>query len=294
MEKKQLLKKFKNFIYVAYENDTQLIKIFDKTLNSSKVSLILLNTPESLKEISAKRLSNLCIRKREKIATIESFFEDYLKKCYIPKNCKDFNFLRNIKGYSKFQYFQKRVLDYTGGITLLSVSAAVMLFSCLKIKKQSPGEVIFKQDRVGIYGDEFVCYKFRSMGLDAEKNGIKFATKNDKRVFPYGQTMRKTRIDELPQLWDVMKGKMHFIGPRPERHHWTKQFEQKIPYYNQRHIVAPGITGWAQVHYPYGEDEEDARQKLMYDLYYIKNWSMKLELEVLCKTILVILNRKGV
>jgi lipopolysaccharide/colanic/teichoic acid biosynthesis glycosyltransferase len=106
------------------------------------------------------------------------------------------------------------------------------------------------------------------MRLDAEKDGAQFATENDPRIFPWGETMRKTRIDELPQMLNVLKGEMHFIGPRPERKYWTDQFEKEIPYYSERHLVAPGITGWAQVMYPYGASTEDAKQKLMYDLYY--------------------------
>jgi lipopolysaccharide/colanic/teichoic acid biosynthesis glycosyltransferase len=132
------------------------------------------------------------------------------------------------------------------------------------------------------------------MSLDAEKHGAQFASANDTRVFPFGEFMRKTRIDELPQMLNVLKGEMHFVGPRPERKFWIEQFEKDIPYYNERHLVAPGITGWAQVMYPYGANVEDAKQKLMYDLYYIKHWSLWLEIKVLIKTVQVVLGKKGV
>jgi lipopolysaccharide/colanic/teichoic acid biosynthesis glycosyltransferase len=169
-----------------------------------------------------------------------------------------------------------------------------MLYSAYRIKKESPdGPIFFKQKRVGLNGKEFVCVKFRSMIPDAEKGNPQFASKNDPRVFKWGETIRKTRIDELPQILNVLKGDMHFIGPRPERKVWTEQFEEQIPYYSERHLIKPGITGWAQVMYPYGVNTEDAKQKLMYDLYYIKHWSLLLEMKVLWKTIKVVLNKKG-
>jgi lipopolysaccharide/colanic/teichoic acid biosynthesis glycosyltransferase len=152
---------------------------------------------------------------------------------------------------------------------------------------------MFKQLRIGLNGKDFKCNKFRSMNLDAEKNGAQFACIDDTRVFAFGEFMRKTRIDELPQMLNVFKGEMHLIGPRPERKIWTDKFEEIIPYYNERHLVRPGITGWAQVMYPYGENAEDAKQKLMYDLYYIKHWSLLLELKIVYKTIMVVLGRKG-
>jgi lipopolysaccharide/colanic/teichoic acid biosynthesis glycosyltransferase len=132
------------------------------------------------------------------------------------------------------------------------------------------------------------------MYLDAEKNGAQFATEDDDRVYAWGETMRATRIDELPQLWNVLNGDMHLIGPRPERKVWIEEFEKEIPYYNERHIIKPGLTGWAQVLYPYGVNAYDAKQKLMYDLYYIKHWSLWLEIKTVWKTIIVIIYRKGV
>ncbi len=122
------------------------------------------------------------------------------------------------------------------------------------------------------------------MDIDAEKNGAKFATDNDPRAFPWGKTIRKYKIDELIQLWNVFKGEMHFVGPRPERMIWVKEFEKTIPFYNQRHLVASGITGLAQIKYQYGRGRLDAKEKLTYDLYYIKNWSLKLELEIIFGT----------
>jgi lipopolysaccharide/colanic/teichoic acid biosynthesis glycosyltransferase len=169
-----------------------------------------------------------------------------------------------------------------------------MFYASRKITRESPGPVFFSQLRVGGMLKEFRVYKFRSMHIDAEKNGAQYAQLNDPRAYEFGAVMRKTRIDELPQLWNVMKGELHFVGPRPERKVFTDQLEKEIPFYHERHLVKPGITGWAQVMYPYGANTEDARQKLMYDLYYIKHWSVWLEAEVLIRTLKIVLGKKGI
>ncbi|WXG60768.1 sugar transferase [Campylobacter concisus] len=135
---------------------------------------------------------------------------------------------------------------------------------------------------------------FARWWFDAEKDGAKFPSKNDERVFEICEFMRKTRIDEVPQCINVLRGQMHLIGPRPERRYWINFFEKEIPYYNERHIVRPGITGWAQVNYPYGANTHDAKQKLMYDLYYIKHWSLWLEIKTMFKTFEIILGKKGI
>ncbi|MBL0721346.1 MAG: sugar transferase, partial [Sulfurovum sp.] len=189
----------------------------------------------------------------------------------------------------------KRLIDFVGVAFLTLFSLPVMIYSIYKIKKESPdGDILFTQKRIGINGEEFICYKFRSMIPNAEKGKPTFASKNDIRTFPWGETMRKRRFDELPQMWNVIKGDMHLIGPRPERKYWVEQFEKEIPYYNERHIVRPGITGWAQIKYPYGENREDAKHKLMYDLYYIKRWTVAFEFLVVWKTSFVVFEQTGV
>ncbi|MGL5354929.1 MAG: sugar transferase, partial [Cetobacterium sp.] len=149
------------------------------------------------------------------------------------------------------------------------------------------------QPRVGENEKEFLVYKFRSMSVDAEKDGAKWAQKNDPRVTKFGNFMRKTRIDELPQLFNVIKGDMSFIGPRPERMVFIKELEKTIPYYGLRHMIKPGLTGWAQVMYPYGATVEDAKHKLEYDLYYIKCYNLFLDLVILFKTLKTVLFGKG-
>ncbi|HRL10005.1 MAG TPA: sugar transferase, partial [Aliarcobacter sp.] len=203
------------------------------------------------------------------------------------------NYLQNIKPFNIFEYSIKRVMDFLGIFCLYAFTFPIMAYSRRRIKKESPGTSMFKQERVGINNKEFKCIKYRSMRLDAEVCGAQFACQNDPRVFPWGEIMRKTRIDELPQMLNVLKGDMHLIGPRPERKFWIEQFEKEIPYYNERHLVRPGITGWAQVMYPYGAGVEDAKQKLMYDLYYIKHYSIWLDIKIIYKTILVVLGKKG-
>jgi sugar transferase (PEP-CTERM system associated) len=174
---------------------------------------------------------------------------------------------------------------------LLSLPVAVL--TALLIKLESPGPVLYKQERVGKNGRPFTIMKFRSMRVDAEKDGPVWARSMDDRTTRVGRIIRKIRIDELPQFWNILKGEMSFVGPRPERPHFVSQLAQEIPFYEQRHLIAPGLTGWAQIKYPYGSSIEDARQKLQYDLYYIKNQSLMLDAAILFETIKTILFGRG-
>lgn len=199
--------------------------------------------------------------------------------------------INNVLGYTKKQFLQKRVIDFIVGGFLLLISIPIALFTIFRIKKESPGAIFFKQSRIGLNGKPFTCYKFRSMHINSEFNP--YTEDNDTRIFPFGNTMRKMRIDELPQLFNVIKGDMHLIGPRAEWDILVKDYEKVIPNYHYRHHVAPGITGLAQVCYPYGRNVYDAKKKLKYDMAYIKNWSLKKELIVILKTIKVVLGKKG-
>ncbi len=187
----------------------------------------------------------------------------------------------------------KRLLDLGCALALLLLTLPLMLLTALAIRLESPGPVIFRQQRVGEGNSLFTLLKFRSMRQDAEAQGAQWAQTNDSRVTRVGRFIRLTRIDELPQLWNVLRGEMSFIGPRPERPEFTHSLEKQIPFYNLRHLVRPGITGWAQVLYPYGASVEDARQKLQYDLFYIKNYSLSLDLAILFKTVRVVLFGRG-
>lgn len=164
----------------------------------------------------------------------------------------------------------------------------------LAVKLSSPGPIFFRQERVGRNGHIFKVVKFRTMRADAEaKTGAVWAGKNDPRVTKVGRVMRKTRLDEIPQLWNVLKGDMAFVGPRPERPEFVQWLNEKIPYYNLRHIIRPGLTGWAQVRYQYGATLEETRQKVQYDLYYIKHMSISLDLLIMFETVKTVLLRRG-
>ena len=294
---KQRLKKLNHKITVIrYRNrlPEEVLEELKSLIDNKDFTTVVVNTKVKVDDEIIKYLTNLQFEENINITTIENFMETHLQKCYIPENDKDLNYLSEIKPFTTLQYIQKRIIDYLGIFSLFLLVFPVLIYARYKIKKESPGTSMFKQLRVGFRNKEFYCIKFRSMRLDAEKEGAQFATENDPRVFQWGEFMRKTRIDELPQLINVLKGEMHFIGPRPERQYWINEFEKQIPYYNERHLVRPGITGWAQVMYPYGANADDAKQKLMYDLYYIKHWSLWLEIKVVWKTILVVIGKKGV
>lgn len=182
-----------------------------------------------------------------------------------------------------------RIVAMIGG--LISIPFAIV--TAILIKVESPGPILYKQERVGKNGQPFILMKFRSMRVDAEKAGPVWASKDDDRTTRVGKIIRKLRIDEIPQFWNIFRGEMDFVGPRPERQHFVTQLAQEIPYYEQRHLIAPGLTGWAQIKYPYGASIEDARQKLQYDLYYIKNQSLVLDGIILFETIKIILFGRG-
>lgn len=187
----------------------------------------------------------------------------------------------------------KRIFDImASGLVLMLTAPLILLFAVL-VCIDSTGPAFYRQRRVGLYGEPFDVIKLRSMRTDAEANGAQWAAKDDPRVTRIGNFIRKTRIDELPQLWTVLKGEMSFVGPRPERPEFVTELEQHLPFYAERHMVKPGITGWAQINYPYGASIEDARHKLEYDLYYAKNYSPFLDLLILLQTLRVVLWNEG-
>jgi sugar transferase (PEP-CTERM system associated) len=190
--------------------------------------------------------------------------------------------------------FSKRAFDIIVSGTILLITFPITLIAAVLVKLESPGPILYRQERVGLHGRPFMVLKVRSMRQDAERAGSpQWATVHDPRVTRVGAFMRKTRIDELPQLLNVLRGDMSFVGPRPERPFFVDQLSESIPFYRERHCVKPGITGWAQVNYPYGASLEDARQKLSYDLYYVKNRSLFLDFIILLSTVRVILFQQG-
>lgn len=191
--------------------------------------------------------------------------------------------------------FSKRAMDLTASLLLFAVTWPFMALTVIAIKLEEGwgAPIFYNQERVGLNGQSFYVHKFRSMGIDAEKGGAVWARKDDDRVTRVGAFIRKVRIDELPQIFNVMKGDMAFVGPRPERPMFVSQLAEKIPYYHERHRVKPGITGWAQLCFAYADNEEDSREKLRYDLYYIKNQSLLLDMMIMLQTVEVVLFKKG-
>ncbi|KQT31911.1 sugar transferase [Sphingomonas sp. Leaf412] len=188
----------------------------------------------------------------------------------------------------------KRAFDVVASLLLLTLALPVILVTALLIKLESPGPAFYRQRRVGLYNQPFDIPKLRSMRQDAEVAGTAiWAAEGDPRVTRIGRFIRKVRIDELPQCWSVLRGEMSFVGPRPERPQFVADLERDLPYYAERHMVKPGITGWAQINYPYGASVEDSRHKLEYDLYYAKNYSPFLDLLILLQTLRVVLWPEG-
>lgn len=229
------------------------------------------------------------------VHNLTAMYEEYQSKVPVLHlkhgwffNSSGFYLLRNATGLKI-----KRLLDLVFSIALLILTLPVTLLVALLIKLDSPGPVFYGQQRYGLNSSIFKILKFRSMVADAEKDGARWAEADDPRITRIGRVIRKTRIDEIPQLWNVMKGEMSFIGPRPERPEFIAMLEKEIPYYELRHLIKPGITGWAQVMYPYGSSVEDARQKLQYDLYYIKNYTILLDFVILLRTLRIIIWQKG-
>lgn len=230
------------------------------------------------------------------IIDIQGFFERETGKVLIEYLYPSWLVFSDGFYQNAIQYYGKRAFDIIASSILLLIAIPFILFTVIAIYIESGfrAPVFYRQVRVGEGGKPFMLLKFRSMRVDAEKSGsAQWATKNDSRVTKVGKIIRKTRIDELPQIYNVLRGDMSFVGPRPERPKFVVELAEKIPYYTDRHRVKPGITGWAQLLYPYGSSEKDSKEKLQYDMYYIKNRSMFLDTLILVQTVEVVLFGKG-
>ena len=194
---------------------------------------------------------------------------------------------------ARFEDLIKRLFDLAFALFGLIITAPIMLLTAIAIRIESPGPIFYLQHRVGVDGKDFKVIKFRSMRQDAEKDGPKWASQNDPRITRVGRIIRKLRMDELPQFINVIKNDMSFVGPRPERRYFVDQLEKAIPFYALRMHAKPGITGWAQINYPYGDTFEDAKEKLKFELYYMKHRSMWLDLVIIFQTIKVAVKGRG-
>jgi exopolysaccharide biosynthesis polyprenyl glycosylphosphotransferase len=229
-----------------------------------------------------------------RVLSVTAFCERHLGR--IDLDTVDADWLLRAEGFTQgwLAAAVKRSLDIALSLLLLALTLPVMAMAALAVRLDSPGPILYRQERVGLHGKPFTLCKFRSMRPDAEAGGApRWAQQHDPRVTRVGRAIRATRIDELPQLINVLLGQMSMVGPRPERPHFVAQLGRVIPLYAERAYVKPGITGWAQVNYPYGASVEDAREKLAYDLYYVKNRSLLLDLLILLATVRVILFREG-
>ena len=298
---KDLLESIKNddqyklMRFLKDEKDETLQKIVLKMCAVGKIDIIvdfgedLLKDPKLVDILLQYKLSGL------QFYNYLEFYEMYENKLPVSHLSSKW-FLENSGFeiyYNNFNLRAKRLLDLIFAIIIGICTLPLMLLAAIIVKIESKGPIFFVQERIGEGNKKFNIVKFRSMTTDAEKNGPQWASKNDNRVTRWGKIMRATRIDELPQLWNVLRGEMSFVGPRPEREYFIQQLEKEIPYYNLRHTVKPGLTGWAQVMYPYGASVEDAYRKLQYDLYYIKHHDIIFDIKVLLKTITIVIFGKG-
>lgn len=236
------------------------------------------------------------IMEGKEVISYTSFYENVYEAMPIKSHYHSFYELLQLKN-KKIRYLQ-RIFNFLVNFVLSFFVGFIFFLSCPFVwffnLFFNRGPLFYKQYRVGQYGKEFQIYKFRSMVVDAEKTGAKMATKHDARVTPFGKVLRTFRIDELPQIISVLRGDMTFIGPRPERKVFVDQLNNISPFYGIRHLYKPGITGWAQVKYRYGEDLQDSIRKLEYDLYYVKNKSITLDLRIIFKTVTTVLFSKGI
>ena len=265
----------------------------EETLSREKVDKLIVSITERRGTLPVKSLLTCKMRGVEVIDS-PSFYEKLTGKLLIEEIQPSWFIYSDGFRITPMKRALKRVLDLLcASIGIILVLPALPLIA-LSIKLSSPGPVLFKQKRVGERGVEFTLIKFRTMCDDAEKDtGPVWASEDDTRVTRLGRWLRKMRIDEIPQLFNVLKGEMSFIGPRPERKEFVDRLSEVVPYYGKRHFIKPGVTGWAQVRYAYGASDEDALEKMRYDLYYIKNYSLTLDIMILLETVKVVLLGRG-
>lgn len=233
-----------------------------------------------------------CLSEHRPVISLAAFTEQVLRKVPV-EDVDHWWFIENFSLRRRPLYEAgKRVSDIIISVTLMAATLPLLPFIALAVKS-TPGPLFFKQQRTGRHGRSFMAMKFRSMVADAEANGPQWSSRNDSRITRSGKFLRATRLDEIPQLVNILRGDMSFVGPRPERPEFIDKLQEEIPFYQERHLVKPGLTGWAQINYPYGDSVEDALEKLRYDLYYIKNRSLMLDVSTVLKTVNTVLRGLG-
>jgi len=263
-------------------------------VSSLSVDRVVVSLSDARGKLPMDRLLDIRFSNGVTFDHLASVYEEYTGKIAV-ENLRP-SWLIFSEGFRKTRLLMavKRALDTVFAVVGLIVGFPIMFLVGLLVKCTSRGPMLYHQTRVGLHGHEFTVHKFRTMCEDAERStGPVWSTANDARVTPIGKFLRRTRLDEMPQLWNVLMGEMSFVGPRPERPEFVSELAAKIPYYGQRHVLKPGVTGWAQIRYTYGASVEDAVEKLQYDLYYIKNLSIALDFVILLETLKTVIMRRG-
>ena len=278
---------------VDISNQSKVLSVFSKDLDIHRHGIIV-NKFSALDDEVIHRISDFRF-KGMKVLSFSAFYERYWSR--IPVMHLNEGWFLQASGFDRIYdrvglRFQ-RVFDIVLSLAGLLLLSPLLVLLILVIRLSSAGPAIYRQQRVGLNGKHFTLYKLRSMVVNAEKDGPVWAEKNDSRVTFVGKFLRATRLDELPQLINILKGEMSLIGPRPERPEFVDQLRKHVPHYDLRHLVAPGLTGWAQVMYQYTSSIDEAARKLEYDLYYIKNHSIQLDFAILIKTLILVVRRMG-
>jgi sugar transferase (PEP-CTERM system associated) len=258
------------------------------------VDRVVVSLSDARGKLPMETLLNMRLQSSVTFDHLASVYEEYTGKIAL-ENLRP-SWLIFSSGFKKTRALMaaKRAFDISAAFVGLLIGLPIMTVVALAIRFSSPGAVLYHQQRVGMNGRLFHVHKFRTMRQDAEaKTGAVWSVANDPRVTGIGTFLRRTRLDEMPQLWNVLRGEMSFVGPRPERPEFVAQLTESIPFYGQRHVVKPGLTGWAQVRYTYGASVEDAIEKLQYDLYYIKNLSLALDFVIVVETLKIVILRRG-
>lgn len=265
-----------------------LIDLKSEFLKYKIQTVVVVNNPKYATEVSRYLFENINLKIQ--YYNLTNFYEKIIGK--IPLMLLEKNwFLENLNGRHKNNFeIIKRFIDLFAAIFFGLISLLFIPLIIIAIKLESKGKIIYQQERVGLNEKIFKVYKFRTMQENAEQNGAVWASANDPRITKIGKLLRKTRLDEVPQFLNIIIGNMSFVGPRPERPEFVEQLKQEIPFYNERHLIKPGLTGWAQINYPYGASVADAKEKLQYDLFYIKNQSVSLDISIILKTINAMFN----
>ena len=290
----RLAKELRAAPYLGYQVASHVPSSGEAIANSIKKHQpdIIVNALEEVVTPDALVALRRCLNEHRPVISLASFTEQVLRKVPV-EDVDHWWFIENFSLRRRPLYEAgKRVSDILISIALMAITLPLLPFIALAVKT-TPGSLFFKQVRTGRHGQPFLAMKFRSMVTNAEANGPQWSSLNDSRITRPGRFLRATRLDEIPQLINILRGDMSFVGPRPERPEFVDKLQEQIPFYQERHLVKPGLTGWAQINYPYGDSAEDALEKLRYDLYYIKNRSLMLDVSTVLKTINTVLRGLG-